>query len=297
MDDDTTLTSANDLRHGLSRDKRVRASSGSFADLQVLSTNLAIRGNDAEALRDWPEYSLLALRGWLVYLLDFLEAKHSIPEYVGQGELENRIDRLPHHGVKIKDALKEVLDDVRIYSNKAAHPVRNERFFTVKYADEALDKARRIRDWLRQQYIRPATQTERTTQITPRAPEGDIESKSTVQKGAFPSESQFSPTKQAGIPKIPNERVIVRASFWRRHARTIHFLTGLFDFLIVIVAIAVLNIGRHDHEKASNITMQPTPAASHTLNTPETTPPPIPTNPATAPRAPSRPNKRALRAQ
>jgi hypothetical protein len=296
-------TSTDDLRHALSRgrDEHARVSSGSFAALQDLDPYLAITANDAEALRDWPRYSLMALRGWLEYLLAYLEHEHSIPKAeLDRGELKYRINRLPEHDVNISGDLKKALDDIRIYSNGPAHPVGKERFFTLEYADEALDKARSIRDWLRKQYLSPAAPTEGNFEIA-HAPQGDTGHKSAVQEGVLSAGSQFLPMQSDEVSNFPNQEPIVRASrtSGRRYkgVRRVDLLVGFFDCLIVIAAIVVLNAGPHNQEKASNATLPITPAVSHRLDTPETVLPPIPTNPGTAPGAPSGPHKRVRRVQ
>jgi len=126
--------------------------SGSFDRLAPLDLNLAKAGNDAEAQSANPKYCLFELRGWLEYLLAFLEIRHSIPpiplDITGQGENEYRINRLQQYQVPISDERIKDLHDVRFLSNKASHSAGNEHYLVNKYSTRALREAILIADWV-----------------------------------------------------------------------------------------------------------------------------------------------------
>ena len=135
-------------------------SSGSFDCLSSLDPNLCEDGNEAERLLDSPRYCFVALRGWLETVLGFLERQHVIPplplDRQGKGEIQYRIDRLPENGVSISRSLLSAMHDIRIDGNDGAHPHGKKHRFTRANAEAALRNAAMIRDWLDQQYVRPA---------------------------------------------------------------------------------------------------------------------------------------------
>jgi hypothetical protein len=135
-------------------------SSGGFDCLSSLDQNLCEDGNEAEGLVDSPRYCFVALRGWLETVLGFLERQHAIPplpiDRQGKGEIQYRIDRLPENGVSISKSELSAMHDIRIDGNDGAHPQGKKHRFTRANAEAALRNAGVIRDWLKQQYVRPA---------------------------------------------------------------------------------------------------------------------------------------------
>jgi hypothetical protein len=135
-------------------------SSGGFDCLSSLDPNLCEDGNEAERLVDSPRYCFVALRGWLETVLGFLERQHAIPplpmDRQGKGEIQYRIDRLPENGVNISRSGLSAMHDIRIDGNDGAHPHGKKHRFTRANAETALRNAGMIRDWLDQQYVRPA---------------------------------------------------------------------------------------------------------------------------------------------
>jgi uncharacterized protein DUF4145 len=135
-------------------------SSGSFDCLSSLDQNLCEDGNEAERLVDSPRYCFVALRGWLETVLGFLERQHAIPplpmDRQGKGEIQYRIDRLPENGVSVSRSGLSAMHDIRIDGNDGAHPHGKKHRFTRANAEAALRNAGMIRDWLDQQYVRPA---------------------------------------------------------------------------------------------------------------------------------------------
>jgi hypothetical protein len=136
-------------------------SSGGFDCLSSLDQNLCDEGNEAESLVDSPRFCFVALRGWLETVLRFLEQKHAIPvlpvDRQGKGEIQYRIDRLSEHGIRISRSELGAMHDIRIDGNDGAHPQGKKHRFTRANAEIALRNAAMIRDWLNQQYVRPAS--------------------------------------------------------------------------------------------------------------------------------------------
>ena len=156
-------------------------SSGGFDCLSSLDQNLCEDGNEAERLVDSPRYCFVALRGWLETVLGFLERQHAIPplpmDRQGKGEIQYRIDRLPENGVNISRSGLSAMHDIRIDGNDGAHPHGKKHRFTRANAEAALRNAGMIRDWLDQQYVRPARAPRRVPRsaasnrdLSPRAP-------------------------------------------------------------------------------------------------------------------------------
>ncbi|HEY0802923.1 MAG TPA: DUF4145 domain-containing protein, partial [Steroidobacteraceae bacterium] len=95
--------------------------------------------------------------------------KHAIPplpvDRQGKGEIQYRIDRLSESGVRITKSELSAMHDIRIDGNDGAHPQGKKHRFTRTNAEAALRNAGRIRDWLNEQYLRPA----RAPQKVPRS--------------------------------------------------------------------------------------------------------------------------------
>jgi hypothetical protein len=222
-------------------------SSSSFSDLRVLSENLANAGNEAEELHNTPRRCLAALRDWLEYLLEFLEKQHGIPpaEYNSEeGKNQYRINRLRARDVKIGATEIGLLHKIRKASNKASH-VGNETFFTIRNADVNLRRARRIANWLKRRYLL-SPREERVKPAHP--PQTSTRDGVGLQKPSSTTRPQniaSPPPPQQRISQDPGPQIFVGKSGGRssRHSRVAYFLVGLFDFLIFIVASAVLHVG------------------------------------------------------
>ena len=145
-------------------------SPGSFESLSSLDRNLSKKGIEAESLVQTPEYCFVALRGFIGYVLQFLEKKHSVPppqasDLKNLGQDEFRINRLSKWGVQLTELELSALHNIRFYGNKGSHVAGNERFFTARNVDKAMNSARHICDWLYDQYVRRTeVREEETTQ-------------------------------------------------------------------------------------------------------------------------------------
>jgi hypothetical protein len=239
--------------------------SGSFADLRVLSENLANTGNEAEELRNTPRACLAKLRDWLEHLLEFLEDRHKIPRATpadlkgkgkdgkDKGENEYRIDRLlSHDDVNIGGSEIGLLHKIRQASNKASH-IGNESFFTISNVEVNLRRARRIAKWLKRRYV-SSPREERVKLARP--PQTDMHDGIGEQKPSSNRPQDFTspPAPQHKISKDPGPQISVPKSVGRpnRQSRAAYFLVGLFDFLIFIVASAVLHVGPVCHQNVSD---------------------------------------------
>lgn len=144
-------------------------SPGSFDALSSLDKNLSKKGNEAESLVSTPEYCFVALRGFIGYVLQFLENRHSVPppqaaDLKDVGPDEFRINRLSNWGVRVTELELSALHNIRFFGNKGSHAAGNEQFFTVRNVEKALNSARLVRDWLCAQYVPPTSSGEERTE-------------------------------------------------------------------------------------------------------------------------------------